>query len=60
MALGWSRPCAYRPRTGAYRHGFAPRDKAITFKVSRADVADFMLKQLADSSYLRKTPALSC
>lgn len=61
--LDWTivRPGAFTdgPRTGAYRHGFAPDDKAITHKVSRADVAEFMLKQLTDRSYLHKTPALS-
>jgi putative NADH-flavin reductase len=62
-ALDWTivRPGAFTdgPRTGKYRHGFAAGDKAITHKVSRADVADFMLKQLNDRGYLRKTPALS-
>lgn len=62
-ALDWTivRPGAFTdgPRTGEYRHGFATGDRAITHKVSRADVAEFMLKQLADASYLRKTPALS-
>jgi hypothetical protein len=55
------RPGAFTdgPRTGEYRHGFPPSDKAITHKVSRADVAEFMLKQLTDRSYLRRTPALS-
>lgn len=46
-------------RTGRYRHGFAASDKAITVSVSRADVADFMLKQLSDDTYLRKWPGLS-
>jgi putative NADH-flavin reductase len=46
-------------RTGQYRHGFAATDKNITVSVSRADVADFMLKQLRDDTYLRKTPGLS-
>jgi putative NADH-flavin reductase len=62
-ALDWTivRPGAFTdgPRTGEYRHGFPPSDKAITHKVSRADVAEFMLKQLTDRSYLRRTPALS-
>lgn len=61
--LDWTivRPGAFTdgPRTGRYRHGFAPHDKAIAHKVSRADVADFMLKQLTDSTYVHKTPALS-
>jgi putative NADH-flavin reductase len=47
------------PRTGVYRHGFPPADRSIKVSVSRADVADFMLKQLTDDTYLRKTPGLS-
>ncbi|MEP6925753.1 MAG: SDR family oxidoreductase [Pyrinomonadaceae bacterium] len=42
-------------KTGKYRHGL---DKSISGKISRADVADFMLKQLTDEQYLRKTPAI--
>lgn len=44
--------------TGQYRHGFGPHEK-IKGVISRADVADFMLKQLTDDTYLRKTPGLS-
>jgi len=47
------------PRTGAYRHGFSPTDTLIKGKISRADVADFMLKQLTDDTYLRQTPGVS-
>jgi putative NADH-flavin reductase len=46
-------------RTGEYRHGFPGTDRTIKGKVSRADVADFMLKQLTDRTYLRETPGLS-
>lgn len=46
-------------RTGIYRHGFSPDEKGLKILISRADVADFMLKQLSDDTYLRKTPALS-
>lgn len=46
-------------RTGAYRHGFSAADRAPKLRISRADVADFMLKQLADDTYLHKTPSLS-
>ena len=46
-------------RTGVYRHGFPSTDKTIKGKISRADVADFMLKQLMDRTYLRETPGLS-
>ncbi|VAX00604.1 Flavin reductase [hydrothermal vent metagenome] len=45
--------------TGEYWHGLAPTDTAITIKISRADAADFMLKQLSDNYYLGKTPGLS-
>jgi putative NADH-flavin reductase len=46
-------------RTGEYRHGFPSTDKKIKGKISRADVADFMLKQLTDQTYLHETPGLS-
>jgi putative NADH-flavin reductase len=46
-------------RTGKYRAGFPPTDHNITRKISRADVADFMLKQATESTYLRQTPGLS-
>ena len=41
------------PRTGVYRHGFPTTDKRIKGWISRADVADFMLKQLVDDTYLQ-------
>jgi putative NADH-flavin reductase len=47
------------PFTGVYRHGFAATDPAIKVKVSRADVAHFMLKQLTDNTYLHQTPGIS-
>ena len=61
--LDWTivRPGAFTDgeRTGKYRHGFPSTDKTTKLKISRADVADFMLKQLADDTYLHKTPGLS-
>ena len=61
--LDWTivRPGAFTDgnRTGVYRHGFPSTDKTIKGKISRADVADFMLKQLTDRTYLRETPGLS-
>jgi len=47
------------PRTGKYRAGFDASDQFIRGRISRADVADFMLGQVADPSYVRKTPGLS-
>lgn len=46
-------------RTGSYKHGFAADDKTVTLKISRADVAGFMLKQLTENTYLHKTPCIS-
>jgi putative NADH-flavin reductase len=43
------------PKTSKYRAGL---DKDISGKISRADVAEFMLKQLDSGDFLRKTPAI--
>ena len=45
--------------TGSYQHGYTADNKTVTNKISRADNADFMLKQLADNSYLHKMPCIS-
>lgn len=54
------RPGAFTdgPRTGAYRRGLGPEEKS-QLKISRADVADFVLEQVGDDTYLRRTPAIS-
>lgn len=61
--LAWTivRPAAFTdgPATNSYKHGFKPTEKKLTLKISRSDVAGFMLKQLTDNSYLRQTPGLS-
>lgn len=61
--LDWTivRPSAFTdgPRTGRYRHSFSSTDRNITLQISRADVADFILKQLSDQSSLHQTPSLS-
>jgi len=46
-------------RTGRYRHGFPPTERSIEFEVSRADIAEFSLRQLAESTYLRVAPSVS-
>lgn len=55
------RPGAYTdgPATGVYNTGFAPAEKNIALKISRADVARFMLEQLNGTTWLRRTPGLS-
>lgn len=45
--------------TKSYRHGFAPSDKTLDLKVSRADVAHFMLGRLEDDRYLHEAPGVS-
>jgi putative NADH-flavin reductase len=61
--LDWTivRPAAFTNgrRTGNYHHGFPPHEKGLTLKISRADVADFILKQVTQNTYLRKTPGQS-
>ena len=61
--LDWTivRPAAFTdgPMTGSYRHGFEPDAEGLTLKISRADVAHFMLEQVADVDYLHDTPGLS-
>jgi putative NADH-flavin reductase len=42
-------------KTSRYRHGL---DKTIKGRIARADVAEFMLKQLSSDEYLRQTPAI--
>jgi putative NADH-flavin reductase len=45
-------------RRGRYRTGFDIPIKLFS-SVSRADVADFMLKQLTDDTYLRQAPTIT-
>ncbi|MEM9485722.1 MAG: NAD(P)H-binding protein, partial [Cyanobacteria bacterium P01_F01_bin.116] len=61
--LDWTivRPGAFieGERTGEYRHGFPGTDKTSKLKITRGDIADFILKQLSDDTYLRQMPSLS-
>lgn len=52
------RPAGLRnePRTGEYRTG---EDIEFGSNIARADVADFMLKQVSDDTYLNRTPGIS-
>jgi putative NADH-flavin reductase len=45
-------------RTGTYRSGADIQATMMIPRVSRADLADFMLGQLTSDTYLRKTPAI--
>lgn len=61
--LDWTivRPGAFTDGalTGEYKHGFPGDDKSVELKISRADVAHFMLKQLTIDTYIHKTPGVS-
>ena len=61
--LAWTlvRPSAYTdgPRTGDYRHGFGPDATGLRLKVSRADVADLVLRVVTEDSYVRSAAAVS-
>jgi len=47
------------PKTGDYKFGFATTNKDIKGWISREDVAEFMLKQISDDSFLQKAPGIS-
>lgn len=61
--LDWTivRPGAFTdgPVTDVYKHGFSPTEPGLQLKISRADVAHFMLRQLTGNGYLHQTPGLS-
>ena len=46
------------PRRGRYRHGAHVGSFLATVRISRADVADFMLNQLTDNTYLKAAPGV--
>ena len=47
-----------KPKTGEVRAGYLGRGEVGTW-ISRADIADFILKQVQDMTYLRQAPAIS-
>ena len=61
--LDWTivRPGAFTDgeKTSNYCHGFNSNNRTLKLKISRADVADFILKQLRTDKYLHQTPGLS-
>jgi putative NADH-flavin reductase len=48
-----------RRKRANYRHGEKIGSYVLTVRISRADVADFMLRQLTDNSYLHRTPGVA-
>ncbi len=61
--LDWTivRPAAFTDgqQSGKYFHGSSINNEKVTLIISRADVADFLLKQLNDLHYLHKSPGLT-
>lgn len=61
--LDWTivRPAAFTDgeKTANYKHGFPSTERNLTLKISRADVADFILNQIDSTVYLFKSPGLS-
>ena len=47
-----------KPKSGKIRVGYLGRGEVGTW-ISRADVADFMLKQVKDTQYLQQAPAIT-
>ncbi len=45
--------------TGVYQHGSVSKQKKLKLKISRADVASFILKQLSSNAYLGQSPSVS-
>jgi putative NADH-flavin reductase len=45
--------------TGTYRHGFLYSDEKLKVKISRADVADFLIQQVASTQYQKKVTGIS-
>jgi len=61
--LNWTivRPAAFTngPLTKNYQHGFSAHKKNLTLKISRSDVADFMLKLINCDAYNEQAVGLS-
>ncbi|MGO4613739.1 NAD(P)-dependent oxidoreductase [Nocardia sp. 2YAB30] len=61
--LDWTivRPSAFTagPHTGSYRRGFPAGEQGLALKIARADIADFMVEQLTDATYVRQAPGIS-
>lgn len=61
--LNWTivRPSAFAegPATDAYKIGFAPSERNLALTITRADIARFLSRQLADLSFARRAVAIS-
>lgn len=61
--LDWTivRPAAFTdgPATDSYNHGLSVLNKDQKLKISRLDVASFMIDQIKDDTYLHQYPGIS-
>ena len=61
--LEWTivRPGAFSdgPATGAFKEDIKPKDRALTLKISRADIAKFLSRQLSDLRYAHRAVGIS-
>ncbi len=61
--LDWTivRPSAFvdGPATGAFKEDVAPDDRSLALKISRADVAGFLYRQLSEPAYLHHAVGIS-
>ncbi|WP_280182310.1 NAD(P)-dependent oxidoreductase [Nocardia cyriacigeorgica] len=61
--LDWTivRPSAFTdgPATGTYRQGFTGNEAGLSLKISRADIAEFMLDQLTDRTSVHRAVGIS-
>jgi uncharacterized protein YbjT (DUF2867 family) len=61
--LDWTivRPAAFTdgPATGLFREGFGPSERGLKLKIARADIADFLRRQVAETGYLGRAVAIS-
>lgn len=61
--LNWTivRPAAFQdgPATGAFREGFGPAERRLTLKITRADIAAFLTRQVSDLRYAHRAVAIS-
>jgi len=61
--LDWTivRPSAFTdaPVRGALKEAIRPGDRALRLKIPRAEVADFLRRQLIDARYLRRAVGIS-
>ena len=61
--LDWTivRPSAFTdgPAAHSFKENFSPAEQRLALKISRADVADFLRRQLSEATYLHRAVAIS-